>query len=875
LVKLQLSECLKGFNSLMSQTAPSLIGAQTLALKNFSSMMHDLARIFDISELASVACTFLCSIPYEESKKQLNQEKLNLLHELISGSFYKNPEARTVMMPTLLNLLSLHIDKSPEEVLQCAEILGVIFDYIQTKTEEADKPLATWELVPLLPQLMAAKVDTPERQLVITACILSFFHLLEPYMFDQYADYLGEAKDTFMMDLLALLEEMLRNSFPSNWFTLCMLQYTTTLKVIRILIPHIKPEHGEKLWGRHFRLCLSLLNCPGLQLEKFPPAKQERIRAACGDMRIDIASILTDTWGQLNSTSSPPKSSGEESLVSMLIEPSLEMLTIPVKAIKELGLKFYISLLEREFRDTGAFDQVATKTIDVLDRLANTGDDLYRLLLPALEEKFKGSSAFCQQGMLLLKDLKQLSDLLNDLRMLPEDQAYENERVIATMKLMEYLKQTDRKDSYVKYVHLLANQHVTSKNFTEAAITVLLHADLLDWTDTMVDAQPAGPFPRQKMCERKEQLIRLAVDYFDKGKNWEDAIAQVKKLAHYYQTKLYDYKELGNLLRKEAQLYENIIGTERFYPEYFRVGFYGKGFPASLSGKEYIYRGTELERISEFTSRIQAKFPKAELLKTTETPSAEIINAPGQFLLITTVTPSSMREVHKQERDSKVAAGEATSLNTGDDNGDLLTNKSVPRLIRNYYKYNNVSVFLSSRPFSKLKVKLDNEFKDLWIKKSFLVTEVSFPAIHRSSEIIKRYEFEATPIETAISAIENKTEELLMFIEKHSNEKGINISPFTMALNGVIDAAVNGGVKKYQDFLTPQYSQESPQMAPFIALLREALNTQLQVVERGVKLHETIVQEEMMDLHRHMVTQFEKLKLQIAGSTHSKLEKLL
>ena len=59
--------------------------------------------------------------------------------------------------------------------------------------------------------------------------------------------------------------------------------------------------------------------------------------------------------------------------------------------------------------------------------------------------------------------------LLNALRALPEDPAYEDERVLATMKLIEYLKETGRVDSYIKYVHLLTQQHLLAKHFTEVS----------------------------------------------------------------------------------------------------------------------------------------------------------------------------------------------------------------------------------------------------------------------------------------------------------------------------------------------------------------------------------------------------------------------
>lgn len=49
-----------------------------------------------------------------------------------------------------------------------------------------------------------------------------------------------------------------------------------------------------------------------------------------------------------------------------------------------------------------------------------------------------------------MQDISQLLSLLLALRTLPKGEAYEDDRTIATMKLMEYLKQTDRKDTYLE-----------------------------------------------------------------------------------------------------------------------------------------------------------------------------------------------------------------------------------------------------------------------------------------------------------------------------------------------------------------------------------------------------------------------------------------
>ena len=93
-------------------------------------------------------------------------------------------------------------------------------------------------------------------------------------------------------------------------------------------------------------------------------------------------------------------------------------------------------------------------------------------------------------------------------------------------------------------------------------------------------------YPTQKEWQRKEQLYLKIIDYFEKDKQWEFAIPLCKELANLYEKKVFDYAKLSGILRKEASLFEKVISSNedglRFEPEYFRVGFYGQGFPLFL-----------------------------------------------------------------------------------------------------------------------------------------------------------------------------------------------------------------------------------------------------------------------------------------------------
>lgn len=63
---------------------------------------------------------------------------------------------------------------------------------------------------------------------------------------------------------------------------------------------------------------------------------------------------------------------------------------------------------------------------------------------------------------------------------------------------------------------------------------------------------------------------------------------------------------------------------------------------------------------------------------------------------------------------------------------------------------------------------------------------------------------EMSPLENAIEVLENKNQQLRTLISQCQTRQMQNINPLTMCLNGVIDAAVNGGVARYQEviFLT-------------------------------------------------------------------------
>ena len=73
-----------------------------------------------------------------------------------------------------------------------------------------------------------------------------------------------------------------------------------------------------------------------------------------------------------------------------------------------------------------------------------------------------------------------------------------------------------------------------------------------------------------------------------------------------------------------------------------------------------------------------------------------------------------------------------------------------------------------------------------------------------------------------------KSRELEALAAAYMANSSLNSNPFTMALNGVVDAAVNGGVNMYRTtFFVPEYIQKNPEHKKWVEELKEALMQQV------------------------------------------------
>ncbi|KAI1236108.1 Dedicator of cytokinesis protein 1, partial [Lamprotornis superbus] len=279
---------------------------------------------------------------------------------------------------------------------------------------------------------------------------------------------------------------------------------------------------------------------------------------------------------------------------------------------------------------------------------------------------------------------------------------------------------------------------------------------------------------------------------------WEEAIALGKELAEQYENEMFDYEQLSELLRKQAQFYENIVKVIRPKPDYFAVGYYGQGFPTFIRNKVFIYRGKEYERREDFEARLLTQFPNAEKMKTTSPPGDDIKTSSGQCIL------------------------------------------------GQYNQYNQYNQCIQQLRYSVLHCKAQTGFtlqisqtgvrancENMWIERTIYVTAYKLPGILRWFEVKSVFMVEISPLENAIETMQLTNDKINNMVQQHLNDPNLPINPLSMLLNGIVDPAVMGGFTNYEKI-------------PFLA--------------EGIRIHGDKVTEALRPFHERMEACFRQLK---------------
>uniref|UniRef100_A0A3Q0SMD3 Dedicator of cytokinesis protein 4 n=1 Tax=Amphilophus citrinellus TaxID=61819 RepID=A0A3Q0SMD3_AMPCI len=818
---------------------------QAVFLRTFPAIYGELLKIFTVREVAGFVRETLGSLPTTVHPDcPLEAVKLQCIAKTVESQLYINPESRCILLPVVLRVLQAHMQEQ-RDLVMCAQILSSMLSLIK---KEENVELIVESLLDVLlrtileisnrPQPTGTSMRLQFQDVTgeFVACLLALLR----QMSDKHYQKLLQAfssKDNlrdFLLHIFTVFRILIRpEMFPKDWTVMRLVTNNVIITTVLYLSDALRKnflndKFDYKVWDSYFYLSVIFINQPCLQLESFSPSKRKKILEKYGDMRVMMGCEIFSMWQNL----------GEHKLnfIPAMIGPFLEVTLVPQPDLRNVMIPIFHDMMDWEQRRSGNFKQVEAKLIDKLDSLMSEGkgDETYRELFNSILLKKIERETWRESGISLIATVTRLMERLLDYRDCMKLGEVDGKKIGCTVSLLNFYKtELNKEEMYIRYIHKLYDLHLKAQNYTEASYTLLLYDELLEWSD-----RPLREFlnyPMQSEWQRKEYLHLTIIQNFDRGKCWENGIILCRELADQYES-YYDYRNLSKMRMMEASLYDKIMDQQRLEPEFFRVGFYGKKFPFFLRNKEFVCRGHDYERLEAFQQRMLNEFPHAIAMQHVNQPDQTIYQADAQYLQIYAVTPIP-------------------------DSQDVLQRDGVPDNIKSFYKFNHIWRFRYDRPFHKGTKDKENEFKSLWVERTTLTLIQSLPGISRWFEVEKRELVEVSPLENAIEVIENKNLQLRTLITQCQSRQMQNINPLTMCLNGVIDAAVNGGLARYQEaFFVKDYIMNHPEDGEKIGRLRELMFEQAHILEYGLAVHEKFVPQDMRPLHKKLVDQFHLMK---------------
>ncbi|PRP85542.1 hypothetical protein PROFUN_06774 [Planoprotostelium fungivorum] len=830
---------IKSMCSLMSKNLPKSYNLHVLALKNLAPFLSEIRTSFNNEEIGDIVGELLDTF-IDDNENHVPSEMIHVLQVVISES---NPtkgdmsEFTHKVMKFLLTRMETAESHDTNGAHQNLTLLCAIIDFTRTNRHRGIIS-GLFQSVNHLSNKSSVK-DTPVANLQM--CHICLFDLIYTLRLEDYQSNvlnLGHRKQvefyTFILKTLSRC--MMEPPFPDEETELKLLVKLSIQYFIRCsleVLPQIFPTYVEnanqaqqsevRIYELLVQIALNLALSPDLTLENLSITRRVNLMQRYGDLRVKVLDDTVQLFKKIKQQSTE--------FVSQTIGQVLRLMFIKHPDIQESALSLYLRILQQVMDVPEGILSFRSQTIIELESTAAEGmitSDFLNFFSKSLQELFRRDESLEVFGTEFIQDIKQQTRLLYELASVPKETVFDDNRVFVMVKLMDgVVGEVGRQDSYIKYAHNLAYLHSHSNHFIEAGHSILLHADQLAWDGLIMVPRITlreTALPDESHRDRKETLYRMAIRYFSQGKAWEKAADLIRQLTQVYTEEIWDLQGIADLLKNEAEMFRNILTTERLFASFFRVGFYGRGFD-DLNGKEFIYVGEEAERLADFSERMLSQFPGAELLKSTDQPSE---GGRGKRLLIVSVNPSTEDEARGQT--------------------PAYMDEKYPPNMKKYFRHND-----AVRKPKVPGVKSDNEFEDLWLNNTYYITKIKLPSYQRRSEIIRKVEVWVSPIENALSSVSGKNREIEEMVSEHERDPQRDLRPFTMTLNGVIDAAVNGGVAKYQDaFLTPSYLSENPKNERLVDDLRWELVRQMSILTTGVKVHGARCGEDMRGLQEKL-----------------------
>ena len=814
----------KALDELMRNTAPILVGSQTLAVQHFHTWLPELTGLLSTEEILHVAIDFMDSCSAVKGKLILY--KLVLIINYSKLDLFSRPEQKSALSANTVRWIAAHWGTTSEVNEQWRDQVRLCCSILSTQVEDLGP-----EIPDHIPNILNSYLALQNTAKTTKTRFSLLFPTTYPFPSKPYSGgaHFDEASVELSAilsaistrpagmqlelaedDMAVLLEDTLHvhlsilqcQAFPANWLSVHIYHHKSTMKTLEylagILLESFLPDpddaesYNTELWKVFFTVLLKLVGSDALALETFPEQKRRAVWKIAGDVREQGAELLRRTWESIGWETSQDerqryalaKMGGYQvQYVPVLVGPIVELCLSVHEGLRRVAVQVLQTMIVSEWTLSEDLSVIQTEIIDCLDQLFKskplTESTLQKLFINELLRLFDNLAEVPNDPLYsALKELFATIDEFLDLLVAVHstDVTGEASHMIHRLRLMEFLRDMQKEEIFIRYVHQLAELQANARNPTEAGLALRLHADLYDWDPTRIVPSLKEPqFPAQSHFDRKERIYFEIIKHFEEGEAWSSALTTYQELQIQYQENVFDFPKLARTQRAIATIYEAIAISNKLVPKYFRVTYKGMGFPTGLRDKEFVFEGSPTERTSAFTDRMQEQHPSAQIV----TNTGEVEDVEGQFLQISALTPHRDLEHHVFQR------------------------ARVPQIVRDYLLSTHPQVFsITSKRNTTGPVQEHSAEKIL-----YSVAE-PFPTILRHSEItsIDRIKFNA--LQTALERILRKTQEMAV-VENRVIEGEADMAPLLIeALSISVNPSSESSVSRYRDLLPTKIDDE-------------------------------------------------------------------
>jgi len=846
--------------ALMRNNSPVLIGTKTLLVQNFHSWLPELDGCMPAMDVFKLTQSFVEACDGVQGKLILY--KLLLVHHLSELQVFRAPEVRRLLLTGTVKWLAPYwgrvetvTDQWKDQVrLCCSVVASQVEELGQEACEYMSKLVDSYRAIQATPrpakktlsllfptaypfQSRAATTEsTFDEALAEISAVLAAMSNLPALV---YIDKTAEDTPEFLFSILQVYISILDcEAYPSSWLSVHIYHHKATMraleKLFNILVDSFLPLPDEAdsfntdLWRAFFDALLKLVGSDALALETFPEQKRRAAWKIAGDVREHGANLLQRSWEAIGwETSSEEKSrygldkmgGFQVQYVPGLVAPIVELCLSVHEGLRGVAIEVLQTMILSEWTLSEDLSLIQAEMIDCLDHLFKTKHlteaVLQKHFIQELVELFEPLAQDPEEPILAaLKTLIATMDELLDLLVAVHSTEATGEifHLMDTLHLMEFLKDMQKEDIYIRYVHQLVQLQADAQNFTEAGLALRLHAELYEWDpNATVDPLTDPSFPPQSSFERKEQLYFQMIEHYENGQSWDNALSAYTELASQYEHNIFDFTKLARTQHAMAKIHEGIARGERANPRYFRVVYKGLGFPVGLRDKQFIFEGSATDRLASFTDRMQQQHPSAHILN----PGAEQ-DLEGQYLQIFPVSPQK------------------------DLTHPIYQRAKVSQSVRDYYLLSRPSHFTSASRRSPSNANA----REPSVEKTVYTTAESFPTILRRTEITAVGNVTLTPLQAAIERTSRKTTEFVVMEKKILDGDDPAFNSLTQELMYAVDTASDSCIANYHDLLPPPKDAEdeeepesTEQPNPLENALRVALVDYALVLRRCLALY--------------------------------------